>query len=174
MSSATANITSTTHLPEADGPFTDSGSMPGNVVRPGAHVQRLLRKHAAFGLLLLSLFSIPARAEDAAKPVTLTGNWSGKWTDTRPGYNNSGGSFTCIATETGAGKWHAEFSIGRTRTYKVELSGKREDAKILFDGAVDLGGRSGIYTWKGCVQDKTFSGEYEGPGEKGSFRMALN
>lgn len=163
MAIATANMTITTHLPLVPG--VSRASMTGYV-----SPRRMGVQHTVEVLLICMCGLLPA-ADSKSSILTLTGSWTGKWTDSREGYNGSGGSFTCVAMEDGDGKWHAEFSIGKTRTYKVELKGKVEDAKLVFSGAVDLGGREGLYTWKGSVTSDVFTGEYDGPGEKGTFKM---
>ena len=127
--------------------------------------------HIASALLIVA--ALPGHcygAEPAAQP-TLAGEWAGKWTDSREGYNNSGGTFTCSAADKDEGSWSATFTVGGARTFKVILRGRRQDGQLLFNGAYDLGGGHGVYTLKGSVTLDTFSGEYDGPDEKGSFKL---
>ena len=127
------------------------------------------------GLLLIWVISssVLAAEEMAAKApgVTLAGHWSGKWLDGREDYRGGGGDFTCDAVELAPGKWAAAFSLGASKTYKVELSGKLVDGVIRFDTRADLGKFHGIYTLKGTVTRDVFLGEYTGKDERGTFKM---
>jgi hypothetical protein len=117
-------------------------------------------------LLLLTL----AHAADIA-PLTLTGNWDGTWADSRPEYTKSGGNFSCIAVEKSPLVWTCSFALGKTRTWVVELKGKRENGKLIFGATTSLGDVQGLYTWKGVLAADGFNGEYDGPDEKGTFKM---
>ena len=127
-------------------------------------------KRAAIAFALWLLLA-STRAEDAAPP-SLTGEWSGHWTDTRPEYAKSGGDFSCVAIQKSENVWTCTFKLGKTRQWVVELKGKRVDGKLTFGGTTDLGSVQGLYTWKGVLSDEGFSGEYFGPDEQGVFKMA--
>ena len=126
-------------------------------------------------ILLFALLAVQeSTAADKPDPsieITLTGNWSGRWTDSRPGYAPNGGDFTGIAVVKDERVWSATFVVGKTLIFKAELKGKLVDGKIRFDTAVSLGKFHGVYTFKGCVTRDEFTGEYEGPDEKGTFKM---
>ncbi len=126
-------------------------------------------------VLLLALLAVQeSTAADKSDPsveITLTGNWSGRWTDSRPGYSPNGGDFTGTAVENVPGVWSATFVVGKALIFKAELKGKLVDGKIRFDTAVSLGKFHGVYTFKGCVTRDEFTGEYEGPDEKGTIKM---
>lgn len=126
-------------------------------------------------VLLLALLAVQESAAadkpDSSIEITLTGNWSGRWADSRPGYAPNGGDFTGVAVENSAGEWSATFVVGKTLVFKAELKGKLVDGKIRFDTAVSLGKFHGVYTFKGWVTRDEFTGEYEGPDEKGTFKM---
>ena len=111
-----------------------------------------------------------AHAADAA-PLSLTGEWSGHWTDTRPEYAKSGGDFSCSAVQKSENVWTCTFKLGKTRQWVVELKGKRVDGKLTFGATTDLGSVQGLYTWNGVLSDEGFSGEYFGPDEQGVFKM---
>lgn len=119
-------------------------------------------------VLLLILIS---GAAAAAEPLTLAGSWAGTWTDSRKEYSGSGGNFTGVCSELEAGKWDCTFSIAKGRDFKVVLSGKVGSDQIVFNHSVDLGKYQGVYTFKGSVTREAFTGEYEGPGERGTFTM---
>lgn len=106
-----------------------------------------------------------------AADLSLTGEWSGHWTDTRPEYSKSGGDFTCSAVVKPGNVWTCTFKLGKTRQWIVELKGKLVDGKLVFGGTTDLGSVQGLYTWNGILSDEGFSGEYDGPDEKGVFSM---
>ena len=105
----------------------------------------------------------------------LSGAWLGKWNDSRKEYNGSGGEFSCEALPDGAGGWNATFSIGKSmakgKLLKAALRGKLEAGALVFDTSVNLGEFYGVYQFKGRVTSEIFSGEYSGPGEKGTFTM---
>ena len=132
------------------------------------------------GWLLLWVVAFPVLAVEATAAkvplvqpgVSLAGHWSGKWVDGRESYGGNGGDFTCEAVESAAGKWTAAFSLGSTKTYKVELSGKLVDGVIRFDTTADLGKFHGVYALKGTVTRDVFSGEYSGKDERGTFKMS--
>lgn len=117
-----------------------------------------------FWLLLAS-----ACAEDAL--LSLAGEWTGKWTDTRPEYSKSGGDFSCAAVEKSPNVWTCTFKLGKTRQWVVELKGKRVDGKLQFGATTDLGSLQGLYTWTATLSAEGFMGEYDGPDEKGIFKM---
>jgi hypothetical protein len=121
-------------------------------------------------LTLLLVATAAAKAADAA-PLTLTGNWAGTWTDSRPAYSKSGGDFSCVAVEKAPYVWTCSFSLGKTRTWVVELKGKPENGKIVFAATTSLGDVQGLYTWKGALTADGFTGEYLGPDEEGTFKM---
>src|ERR1043165_5308184 len=119
---------------------------------------------SAFFLLLVA-----ACAYGAESPLTLAGNWSGTWTDSRKAYSNSGGDFTCVAVAKKPGVWLGTFNVGKQKVFVAELSGKSEGGRIVFDTKVSLGEFHGIYTFKGYLTQDVFGGEYDGPDEKGTF-----
>ena len=131
-------------------------------------------------LFLLLLHAAALHAEEAVQASTLTGTWSGRWTDSRKEYGGSGGAFTCEAHETEAETtkncWLATFSLGKSRHFKIRLKAqnapddKTKDA-VIFSGAEDLGGSQGIYIWHGKVTGALFTGDYQGPGEVGTFKL---
>ena len=125
----------------------------------------------ALGLVLF-LWTMPFSAAAEPPPAaTLTGNWTGTWTDAREAYGHNGGDFTCIAVETKPGTWRASFSLGTTKTFDVELSGRTINGEIRFDTTADLGKFHGVYTLKGTVKEDAFAGDYSGKDELGTFKM---
>ena len=113
----------------------------------------------------------PANAVPAPSNMPLvTGKWTGRWTTT----NGHGGGLTCETKETGPNKWEALFvaEFGYIGRYSVKLEGKPGNGEVLFGGKVDLGlGDAGIFNWTGKANATEFTGEFEGGGEKGSFKM---
>ena len=124
---------------------------------------------ATVSILLWGLIA-SAHAADAV-PLSLTGEWSGRWTDSRPEYAKSGGDFSCVAIQKSENVWTCTFKLGKTRQWVVELKGKRVDGKLTFGATTDLGSVQGLYTWKAVLSDDSFDGEYDGPDEKGVFKM---
>jgi len=112
-----------------------------------------------------------AGAACAAQPVTLSGEWTGSWNDSRKEYSSSGGNFSGICAETEPGKFNCTFHISKDRCFKVILAGKPVGDEIVFNTSVSLGDFHGVYAFKGRVTRDDFSGEYEGPGERGTFTM---
>lgn len=122
-------------------------------------------------LPVLAVETAAAKAAAASPTVTLAGHWAGKWVDGRESYGGNGGDFTCDAVDVSAGKWAGTFSLGSTKTYKVDLSGKVVDGVIRFDTTADLGKFHGIYVLKGTVTRDVFLGDYSGKDERGTFKM---
>ena len=110
---------------------------------------------------------------EAVKTLQVAGKYSGRWeSGTHKGH---GGGLDCLVTEAGAGKWDAVFTaeFGKIKDYKIKLEGKPEGSKVVFGGKVDLGkDDGGIFTWTGHADEKEFIGQYEGGGDKGTFKMA--
>ena len=51
--------------------------------------------------------------------------------------------------------------------------GKADGTKVVFGSKVDLGKEDGgVFNWTGHADDKEFIGQYEGGGDKGTFKMA--
>jgi hypothetical protein len=125
-----------------------------------------------FAFAGLSLFIIAMNSCSATETVaTLSGTWSGTWTDARESYGHNGGDFTCVAVESKPGTWRASFSLGATKTFDVELSGKTINGEIRFDTTADLGKFHGVYTLKGTIKGDAFTGDYSGKDELGTFKM---
>ncbi|HYG73591.1 MAG TPA: hypothetical protein VEK08_01060 [Planctomycetota bacterium] len=122
-----------------------------------------------FMLVALLTLSFSLSAADAS--LSLTGEWAGTWTDSRPQYSKSGGPFTCSAKEKSPGVWTCVFALGKGRSWTVELKGTERDGKLVFGGTVDLGDTQGLYTWSGELTRDGFTGKYDGPGEVGTFAM---
>jgi opacity protein-like surface antigen len=116
-------------------------------------------------------FALPASAASAPVAVNLAGSWSGTWSDPRPGYNGSGGSFTGTLAQHGEATWAGQFSLGKSKTFDVELKGQQAGGKVEFDTTVNLGKAYGIYVIKGSATSDELTGSYSGPGESGTFRM---
>jgi hypothetical protein len=134
---------------------------------------------ALMSALFLGMCGAPAAEESIPNPsalsqVTLAGTWSGRWTDSRKAYNASGGNFSCSAIDKERDEWIATFIIGKKKAFTIALRGKQENGQILFNTAVDLGSFHGVYKFKGCVDRDSFMGEYDGPDEKGTFKMTKN
>lgn len=109
----------------------------------------------------------------ADKDLNVSGKWVGTWESTKN--KGHGGGLSCDATEKAKNEWEAVFTaeFGKTKKYNVNLKGKREGDKVVFGGKVDLGkDDGGVFTWTGRATEKEFTGEYEGGGDAGSFKMA--
>lgn len=102
----------------------------------------------------------------------VAGKWSGTWESSKN--KGHGGGLSCEAAEKNKNEWEAVFTAeyGKTSTYNVNLKGKPEDGKVVFGGKVDLGkDHGGEFTWTGRATATEFTGEYEGGGDIGSFKM---
>ncbi|HLX64617.1 MAG TPA: hypothetical protein VKX17_25315 [Planctomycetota bacterium] len=128
---------------------------------------------AAFKLAALLLLLLLLKGVGGAEPqaITLAGEWKGTWTDSRKDYSSSGGEFSGSVIEKKEGVWSGTFYVGKQKMFKVDLAGRRENGKIVFDTAVNLGSFYGVYNFKGCVTEDSFSGGYDGPDERGTFKM---
>jgi len=136
---------------------------------------------AAFALLLAGCNNDhdeksekPEKAKPAKvmKAPNVAGKWTGTWESTKQ--KGHGGGLSCEATEKSKNEWEAVFTAeyGKTSKYNVNLKGKPEDGKVVFGGKVDLGEKSGgVFIWTGRASEKEFTGEYEGGGDTGSFKM---
>ena len=119
----------------------------------------------------------PAASEanaPAEKPApTVTSHWSGRWQSNKA--KEHAGGLTCEAAAKADGEWEATFTaeFGRTKAYKIPLKGKREGDKVVFGGEVNIGAEKGegVFKWTGHADEKEFVGEYEGGGDKGTFKM---
>jgi hypothetical protein len=125
----------------------------------------------AFAVLAFSACTTFIQAEDA-KPA-VTGEWSGRWESTA--HKGHGGGLKCTAAEGDKGTWKATFTaeFGRVKDYKIELTGKLDGKKVAFGGEVNIGNEAGegVFKWTGSADEKEFTGEYEGGGDKGTFKM---
>jgi hypothetical protein len=114
----------------------------------------------------------PPEKSGKKEQLQVAGKWSGTWESS--GHKGHGGGLTCEAIESGKQKWEATFTaeFGKTKAYKVKLEGKPGDGKVVFGGKVDLGkDDGGEFTWTGQATATDFTGEYDGGGDKGSFKM---
>lgn len=107
------------------------------------------------------------------KPL-VTGNWEGRWESTKhPGH---GGGLKCVAAESTKDEWTATFTaeFGRTKDYKIELKGKLDGEKVAFGGEVNIGKDKGegVFKWTGHASEKEFTGDYDGGGDVGTFKMS--
>ncbi|MEI6233252.1 MAG: hypothetical protein WCT04_09380 [Planctomycetota bacterium] len=139
-------------------------------------IPQSFRLHTAFySALFFAMIHLACRAAEpvVTQPLvpTLTGTWSGTWIDGRASYGGSGGDFTCIAVEVKPNVWKAAFSLGKSKTFNVEISGTKVGSEILFDTTADLGTFHGIYTLKGKITAEGFSATYSGKDEQGTFSM---
>jgi len=120
--------------------------------------------------------SAPAStAEKYSRNATpnVSGKWVGTWESTKN--KGHGGGLSCEATEKSKNEWEAVFTAeyGKTSSYNVNLKGKAEEGKVVFGGKVDLGEKGGgVFNWTGRATATEFTGEYEGGGDTGSFKMA--
>jgi hypothetical protein len=106
-----------------------------------------------------------------ANVPSVAGSWTGSWESTKN--KGHGGGLSCVATEKSKNEWEAVFTAeyGKTSSYNVNLKGKPDGEKVVFGGKVDLGEKSGVYTWTGRATATEFTGEYEGGGDSGTFKM---
>lgn len=107
-----------------------------------------------------------------AKPL-VTGNWDGRWESTKhPGH---GGGLKCVAVESAKDEWTATFTaeFGQSKDYKIELKGKQQGDHVAFGGEVNIGKDKGegVFKWTGSATEKDFTGEYDGGGDVGTFKM---
>src|SRR5258706_16212417 len=89
-----------------------------------------------FSAIVSSVCLLCDQRAPASETVTLAGEWRGTWTDSRKEYSSSGGAFTGSVVDKAGGGWSATFYVGRQTIFKVELSGRREDGKVVFDTTV--------------------------------------
>jgi hypothetical protein len=114
-----------------------------------------------------------AKPKDVKAAPAIEGKYEGRWES--EGHKGHGGGLTCEVKKSSTNEWAAVFTaeFGKTKSYNVNLKGKPDGDKVVFGGQVDLGkDDGGVFTWKGKATDKEFNGEYEGGGDKGSFKMA--
>lgn len=112
--------------------------------------------------------------EKDAKPKApqVAGKWTGTW-ESASDKRHSGG-LSCEATSAKKNEWEAVFTaeFGKTKAYTVKLKGKPQGDKVVFGGEVDLGkADGGVFTWTGRATETEFTGEYQGGGDTGSFKM---
>ena len=113
------------------------------------------------------------RVAAPAKTPDVTGKWVGRWESGK--HKGHGGGLNCVVTETGRFEYAANFTaeFGKVKDYPIKLTGKPEDGKVVFGGNVDLGKEDGgVFKWTGRATKDEFSGEYEGGGDTGTFKMA--
>jgi hypothetical protein len=120
--------------------------------------------------------SADARTSEKYRKIAapnVSGKWVGTWTSGKD--KSHGGALSCEATEKNKNEWEAVFTAeyGKTSKYNVLLKGKPEGDKVAFGGKVDLGKEpgGGVFTWTGRATETEFTGEYEGGGDTGSFKM---
>jgi hypothetical protein len=113
-------------------------------------------------------------AQTSACRLNAAGKWAGRW----EGSGGHGGTLSCFTTQTGPQTWAAHFTAecGSSHEYTVQLVGKPEnplpgsEPAVRFEGEVDLG-PNGIFIWTGRATSIEFSGQYQGDGVSGTFRM---
>ena len=135
------------------------------------------------GLTLTALIAVPksGRATHFAMKPTSTasdslsgvnGIWVGHWkADGEPG---EGKSLMCETVQVGEHSWKATFNAVCDKDYAftMEVPGRREGDKVLFEATVDLGPLfGGEYRWSGQTKGDEFCGEYSHTKYNGTFTM---
>jgi len=118
-----------------------------------AKAYSLLRKSLAPLTAFAVLVSLTACGHFGAHEPedSVSGYYEGHWYGPNPELPL--GTLTCTITPSGPDAWNAVFfaTFGETGTYEVPLEGRREDGKVLFGGAVNLGETDGVYEWTGEI-----------------------
>ncbi|GEM_PF-5119687 len=102
----------------------------------------------------------------------VSGQWVGHWyvgESTTPA-----GGLKATITSAGRDAWDAAFDaeFGGTARYEVQLTGRRQEGRVLFGGQVDLGRASGgVFEWTGEIIGREFTGRYTSAGVRGTFRL---
>ncbi len=111
-------------------------------------------------------------SKDETTMDTVSGYYAGDWFGPNP--EKSLGTLNCTITPKGKDAWDAYFvaTFGEVGEYEVPLEGKREDGKVVFGGAVDLGAsEGGVFEWTGEIVGDEFNGIYKARGYTGTFKM---
>jgi len=137
---------------------------------------KLPLRPVAFGLLLAASYFValrPARAEEPAAPVSLSGHWEGTWQDCLTGHDGPLQADFCRLDET---CYEVEF---RGRFFKVipfrysvvlRVVGE-EDDKLLLAGSSDLGRRQGTFHYHAEATDCCFTAWYKSCKYQGRFDL---
>jgi hypothetical protein len=100
--------------------------------------------------------------------------WTGTWKAQEPGH---AGELFCVARQLDEQNWKATFSgyCNRQFLYEIEMKGRKDGDKVVFEGQADLGEKDGgVYRWTGHLAGDAFVGQYtSASGKKGEFQMKL-
>lgn len=109
---------------------------------------------------------------EGGSPDIVSGFYDGDWYG--PNAERPLGELTCTIVPRDAETWDATFSatFGGFGEYEVRLEGRRDGAKVVFEGSIDLGETSGgVFDWAGEIVDERFTGSYTSRFINGTFRM---
>lgn len=107
---------------------------------------------------------------EAFDPVS--GNWTGAWY--RAGETEPAGRLSFRLTSEGDETWRmvVEAASEVEAVYEFTLRGRREGARVVFGGEVDLGrAGGGVYEWTGEADGQVFQGAFSHPAGDGRFEL---
>jgi len=112
-------------------------------------------------------------AEERNTQSPAKGQWVGTWSAV--GSNGDGGQYiSALCIQKGPGEWLATFDAVCNAEYSftVEMTGRQEGDKVIFEGDADLGEQyGGVFHWSGIVENGKFLGKYKAANYDGSFEM---